>query len=215
MTVVVNHALRQLREAVLDATETDRAVVAGLSLGAVWHFSSPLMSPAASSASCASGPRWHLRRSASTAYEYPFDERLPTTEGWAKYNRYHWLEGGYPDFLDFFFGQFFPEAHSTKQIEDFVGWGLEIDPATLVTIQDGIIPREREPMRSVCERITAPILVIHGDADVIQHHAAGEALAQITNGQLVIVGGGGHGVLARDPVVVNRVIKRFVERVAR
>ena len=34
-------------------------------------------------------------------------------------------------------------------------------------------------------------------------HAAGEALADITGGQLVTIGGGGHGVQARDPVVVN------------
>jgi len=201
--------------AVLDATETDRAVIAGLSLGAVYALQLAADEPGRVLGVVCLGPAVAFAAERLDRDEYPFDERLPTTEGWAKYNRYHWLEGGYRDFLEFFFGEFFPEAHSTKQTEDFVGWGLEIEPETLVTIQDGIIPREREPMRSVCERITAPVLVIHGDADVIQHHAAGEALAQITNGQLVIVGGGGHGVLARDPVVVNRLIKRFVERVAR
>ena len=30
----------------------------------------------------------------------------------------------YRDFLEFFFGQMFNEPHSTKQIEDAVGWGL-------------------------------------------------------------------------------------------
>ena len=59
------------------------------------------------------------------------------------------------------------------------------------------------------------MLVIHGDEDAIQPHAAGAALADITGGELVTIGGGGHGVQARDPVIVNRVIKRFVDRVGR
>ena len=59
------------------------------------------------------------------------------------------------------------------------------------------------------------MLVIHGDEDAIMPHAAGEALARITGGHLVTIGGGGHGVQARDPVIVNHVIKRFVDRVGR
>ena len=34
-------------------------------------------------------------------------------------------------FLEYFFAQMFNEPHSTKQIEDCVGWGLETDPETL------------------------------------------------------------------------------------
>ena len=36
------------------------------------------------------------------------------------------------DFLEFFFGQCLTEPHSTKQIEDAVGWGLETDADTLL-----------------------------------------------------------------------------------
>ena len=35
------------------------------------------------------------------------------------------------EFLEYFFSQIFTEPHSTKQIEDCVGWGLEIAPETL------------------------------------------------------------------------------------
>ena len=69
------------------------------------------------------GPALGLAPMPAEREVHPFNERLSTTEGWAKYNRYHWLEGGYPDFLEFFFHQFFPEPHSTKQIEDFVELG--------------------------------------------------------------------------------------------
>ena len=51
-----------------------------------------------------------------------FDEELDTDEGWAKYNRHYWLSD-YRGFLEFFFAQVFTEPHSTKQIEDCVGWG--------------------------------------------------------------------------------------------
>ena len=53
-----------------------------------------------------------------SATAYAWDGGYDTTEGWAKYNRHYWLEGGYDDFLEFFFGEMFPEPHSTKQIED-------------------------------------------------------------------------------------------------
>ena len=45
------------------------------------------------------------------------------------------------DFLEFFFSQMFTEPHSTKPIEDCVGWGLETDAETLVATQRGARPR--------------------------------------------------------------------------
>ncbi len=57
-------------------------------------------------------------------------------EGWAKYNRHHWLRD-YPDFLTFFFGQVFTEPHSTKQIEDCIAWGLDTEPEVLIASVEG------------------------------------------------------------------------------
>ena len=59
-----------------------------------------------------------------------FTEPLPTDEGWAKQNRHYW-QRDYPGFLEFFFGRCFTEPHSTKQIEDGIGWALETTPDTL------------------------------------------------------------------------------------
>ncbi len=52
---------------------------------------------------------------------------LDTDEGWAKYNRHYWRARlrGLPRVL---LRADVPEPHSTKQIEDCVGWGLETDP---------------------------------------------------------------------------------------
>ena len=38
------------------------------------------------------------------------------------------------DFLEFFMSKCFTEPHSTKQIEDAVGWGLETDPEVLADL---------------------------------------------------------------------------------
>ena len=200
--------------AVLDVTGTDRAVLAGLSLGAVWGLQVAIDAPGRVIGVVCLGPAVAFAPMPHRTV-YPFDEPLTTTEGWAKYNRYYWLDGGYADFLDFFFGRFFPEPHSTKQIEDFVGWGLEIEPTTLVATNDGVAPVGSGPFRDVCPRVSVPVLVIHGDRDEMSAHANGEGLAELTGGELVTIAGGGHGVLARDPVVVNRAIRRFVDRVAR
>jgi hypothetical protein len=55
-----------------------------------------------------------------------FDEVLDTDEGWAKFNRHYWPRD-YEGFLHFLFTQCLTEPHSTKQIEDAVGWGLDTD----------------------------------------------------------------------------------------
>ena len=56
-------------------------------------------------------------------------------EGWQRYNRHSWV-ADHRGFLEFFFGEMFSEPHSTKQIEDCIGWGLETTPEVLVATDD-------------------------------------------------------------------------------
>ena len=67
----------------------------------------------------------------------PFEDAIETDEGWAKYNRHYW-QRDYLGFLEFFFAKCFNEPHSSKQIEDCIGWGLETDPDTLADTTRGI-----------------------------------------------------------------------------
>ena len=60
-------------------------------------------------------------------------------EGWERWNAHHWREDQ-AGFAEFFFGEVFPEPHSTRQVEDAVGWALETDAETLVATQS---PRRR------------------------------------------------------------------------
>jgi pimeloyl-ACP methyl ester carboxylesterase/predicted glycosyltransferase len=194
--------------AVLDATRTERAVIVGLSAGALWGALLAAEHPERVEAvvfiAAAAPFAQHLARSVT-----PFDEPLPSYEGWAKYNRHHWLED-YRDFLEFFFGQVFTEPHSTKQIEDCVGWGLETDGATLALTYLGRELREAEPFRELCRRITCPVLVIHGTDDAVRPFIVAEELAQVTGGELVALEGSGHCPHARDPVQVNLLLRDFI-----
>ena len=52
-------------------------------------------------------------------------------EGWQKYNRHYWTSN-YRDWVEFFVGNVFTEPHSTKQVEDGIGWALETTPEVLI-----------------------------------------------------------------------------------
>ncbi|MDX6726711.1 MAG: hypothetical protein QOK49_1516 [Baekduia sp.] len=196
--------------AVMDATATERAVLVGLSRGALWATHMAADHPERVSAAV------YISPAAPLAPEDPgrgivarFEEELDSDEGWAKYNRHFWHRD-YKGFLEFFFAQMFSEPHSTKQIEDCVGWGLETDAETLAdttTALDG----SGEGFAGVCARVRCPVLVIHGDGDRIRPHAQGAALARATGGELVTLAGAGHGAHARDPVAVNRLLREFIE----
>src|SRR6185436_2965137 len=54
---------------------------------------------------------------------------------WVKYNGAYWRER-FDDFAWFFLGQCFTESHSTKQIEDGVGWALQASGEVLTAEHD-------------------------------------------------------------------------------
>ena len=201
--------------AVLDATGTEQAVLVALSRGAMWAVQFAADHPERTAGIVTIGPAVDLVRSVRERVEYAFDAQLDTTDGWAKYNSHYWQrsESDYRDFLEFFFEQMFHERHSTKQIEDCVGWGLEIAPATLVDATRGEQLYSLERFREACRRVAAPVLVIHGQQDHIIAHAQGVALAELTGGELFTIVGGGHGPQARHPILVNRLIDEFVGKV--
>jgi pimeloyl-ACP methyl ester carboxylesterase/predicted glycosyltransferase len=193
--------------AVMDATNTDRAVIVGWSAGGLWGTLLAAEHPERVAGAVFIDPAspfaQHLARTTT-----PFDEPLESYEGWAKYNRHYWLEH-YRDFLEFFFAEVFTEPHSTKQFEDCVGWGLETTPETLALTYLGRELHDREEFAELCRRIACPVLVIHGTDDAVRPFVAGEELARQTGGELVALEGSGHGPHARDPVRVNLLLREF------
>ena len=198
--------------AVMDATGTERAVLVALSRGAVWGLELGALHPERVAGIVFIAPGLPLgQRPAWVAH--PFTERLGTTEGWAKFNQHYWREH-YREFLEFFFSRMFTEPHSTKPIEDTVGWGLETDPETLIATQLGVSRHgeSSDPERAaeLAARVRCPVLVVHGDGDAIRPLANGATLAELTGGRLVTIEGSGHAPHVRDPVRVNLLLRDFI-----
>jgi pimeloyl-ACP methyl ester carboxylesterase len=200
--------------AVMDASGTECAVVVTLSMGAQRSLLLADAHPerVLGMAFIAPSVRLVPGHTERDAYEARFFEELDTEEGWAKANVHYWRRD-YRGWLQFFFENAFCEPHSTKQIEDAVGWGLETDAETLIAT--AIAPELDEPTtREIAGRLSCPVLVIHGTDDAIRPYEAGKELAAVSGGELITMPGVGHLPQARKPVAVNLALREFVEKVA-
>ena len=193
--------------AVLDATQTEKAFVVTLSLGAQRTLVLAAEHPERVHGVIFIAPTLPIAPGHSYR-DIPFHEPLDTDEGWAKFNAHYWRRD-YAGFVEFFMSQCVTQPHSTKPIEDAVGWGLETDAETLITLSARRFLDEGL-MRELCAKVRCPVLVIHGDEDAITPHERGAELASATAGDLVTIEGGGHFVHARDPVKTNLLIRDFV-----
>jgi predicted glycosyltransferase len=108
----------------------------------------------------------------------------------------------------------FNEPHSTKPLEDTVGWALETTPEVLVAIEEseGL---NAEQTIELAERVKCPMLVIQGTRDQITGHNRGVRLAEAAGAELVMLEGSGHGPHVRDPVKVNHLLRDFIAPPAR
>jgi pimeloyl-ACP methyl ester carboxylesterase/predicted glycosyltransferase len=194
--------------AVLDATSTARAVVVAASCGALWGSVLAAQHPDRVAGIVYIAPAVGLADGHPDRQGHDFGQQYDTYEGWAKYNQHYWRRD-YPDFLQFFFDKCLSEAHSTKAIEDCVGWGLDTDPESLIAATEGLSSLSVEELTVALARIHCPALVIHGDADLIRPHAQGAALAAALDAPFVTLQGSGHLPWVRDPVAVNHLLRAF------
>jgi pimeloyl-ACP methyl ester carboxylesterase len=194
--------------AVMDATQTDRAIIVGFSRGVQRGLLLAANHPERVEAAVFIGPTYpgggHPRPERAV---YSWEDELDSDEGWARYNKHYWLRD-YRGFLKFFLSTMFPEPHSTKPIEDGVGWGLETTGETLVLTDGGL---EAGEARELARRVRCPVLVVHGDRDGMSDVSRGIALAEHTGGQLVVLEGSGHAPHVRDPVKVNLLVRDFLK----
>ncbi|HVD80886.1 MAG TPA: alpha/beta fold hydrolase [Propionibacteriaceae bacterium] len=194
--------------AVMDATQTDRAIIVGFSQGVQRGLLLAANHPERVEAAVFIGPTYpgggHPRPERAV---YSWEDELDSDEGWARYNKHYWLRD-YRGFLKFFLSTMFPEPHSTKPIEDGVGWGLETTGETLVLTDGGL---EAGEARELARRVRCPVLVVHGDRDGMSDVSRGIALAEHTGGQLVVLEGSGHAPHVRDPVKVNLLVRDFLK----
>ena len=191
--------------AVLDAVGVDRVVAVGVSLGGRHALQLAAWYPDRVAGVVAIG--------AALPWPLPpdFDEQKPRYEGADKVNSHYWL-ADYRGWVEFFMSLVFTEPHSTKQREDGVAWGMETSAETLVlTARAADADGGDAAAEAVCRQVRCPVLVVHGQGDLVVPHETGVALARMTGGQLVTIRGGGHAPTMRDPVRVNLLIRNFTE----
>jgi pimeloyl-ACP methyl ester carboxylesterase/predicted glycosyltransferase len=193
--------------AVLDATKTPRATIVSLSVGAQRALILAAEHQDRISGAVFIAPSVPLAAPRADDPRYLLDAVLPADRGWPKAEFAGVLQD-YRGFLEFFFAQMFTEPHSTKPIEDCVGWGLQTTAETLIATEIGN-GMDEATTRDLCARVSCPVLVIQGTADAISGPGRGIALAEATGGDLVLLEGSGHGPHVRDPVRVNLLLRDF------
>ncbi len=201
--------------AVMNATETDRAVMASLSRGAQYQLELARLAPERVAGAAFIGPLFPYTRSHwsvllnKTLLSKTFHRRAPRV-WWGHLNGVNWRDD-YPEFAEWWISRCFSEPHSTKGIEDGVDWALDTDAETLIATAYGPIHSDRRALRSLAEGLDCPVLVVQGSRDRITPPRDGRALARLGGGQLEVVRGSGHFPHARKPVQVNLALRDFSE----
>jgi pimeloyl-ACP methyl ester carboxylesterase/predicted glycosyltransferase len=208
--------------AVMDATGTQRAVMVSLSAGARYHLELARLAPERMVGAAFTGPMfpytpshlwlmrskliwWTISRPAISPRFYRW---------WGHFNAVHWRKE-YPVFAEWFVSRALPEPHSSKAIEDGVGWALDTIPETLIaTVGDEQSAHRFNPpraLRRLARNLNCPVLVVSGEHDKIVPPSDARALARLSGGKLETVKGAGHLLHARKPVQFNLALRDFSE----
>ncbi len=200
--------------AVMDATGTQRAVAVCLSRGAQFLLELVRLAPERVAGAAFIAPmfpytlsHWSVLLDPRLA---PWFEKRGVYRWWGRMNAVYWRQD-YPGFAEWFISRCLPEPHSTKAIEDGVGWALDTDPETLIATARGVWLRDRRELRTLAENLDRPVLVIHSDRDRITPVRDGRALARLARGKLELISSAGHFPHVRRPVQVNLALREFCE----
>ena len=202
--------------AVMDATDTPRAMLVGLCFDGVWRairlaveapdrvsgivafaVGVPFLTP--------DHPWW-----AGTAVE----AGLPAYEGWGKVSRHAWRLD-YADSSRFFFERIASEPHSTKLIDDAVAWAVDGDVDAMIAEADAGFPFDRDQVIAICRAVRCPMHLVHGTEDHCQPVDRARALADLTGAPLTVVEGADHMIPGRHPVLANLIIRELAEAIRR
>jgi pimeloyl-ACP methyl ester carboxylesterase/predicted glycosyltransferase len=198
--------------AVLDAARVDAAVVAGVSLGALYGLHFATRHPERALGALMMGPTISFIPPDIERPGVRWAEELDDYEGWAKYNKHYWLQD-WRGFLEFFLAQIFSEPHSTKQIEDGVAFGLDTTPDVIVAAQPSSSNlADRADAERLLRSIRCPVVVAHGTDDHIIPFGRGVNVAELAGGDFVEFTDSGHALQAREPVQINLLLRELAAR---
>jgi pimeloyl-ACP methyl ester carboxylesterase/predicted glycosyltransferase len=183
---------------VLDAVAIDRATAVASSGGTHRTLLLAADHPERIEAVAFVGPRTHLVEDAAGEVATAF------------------ATGDLDGFLKTFMAAAFSEPHSTKAIEDGIGWGHGTTMEILRAAREADRPSDLDAYRSMCERINQPVLIVQGTDDRLTPEQHGRSLAEAIgdNAREILIEGGGHRTDLRDPVRFSVLLRDFVRSTA-
>jgi pimeloyl-ACP methyl ester carboxylesterase len=191
--------------AVLDATATERAMLASLSPRAALALALAVEHPERVQAVAFITPQlWRV-----DGFVRPFTAgRKERYDGYDKFNPTYWKRD-YEGFVRWFANTAFPRPHSTRQIERLYEEALMTDPDTLIAATIGFDMYEREEALALARTIRCPVLVTQNGGGAFWPKDTSGPLADATGGRLHVFDGLGPIVGGRWPVAMNLVLREF------
>src|SRR5262249_6027900 len=168
--------------AVLDAAGADRAVLVAHCHAVPWalHLAAGYPHPVAGLSALARAFPGAPPHPYTAEPERRWADPVDAPSGWSMRNRHFWRQdGGYREWVEFFFGQQLPEPHSTKQYEDTVGWALDTDAEAMIAEREGRAAPAGSEAEALCRRVRCPVRVLHGSDDRCQPVARGRRAAEL------------------------------------
>lgn len=195
--------------AVLDATETERAMLVSASPRAPVGLQLAVEHAERVRAAAFITPQLWVPGEYRRAFGAGEKERY---EGWEKFNPHHWKRA-YRDFVEHWATLVYPHPHSTRQIEDYVAYGLETDGETMIAAMTGFDMYRREEALELARRIRCPVLVTQNGGGSVGEKETSGPFAEASGGRLLVFDGLGPAVASRWPVVMNIALREFFESV--
>jgi len=191
--------------AVLDATATDRAMLASISPRAALALALAVEHPERVQAVAFITPQlWRIGE-----FVRPFTAgRRERYDGYDKFNPSYWKRD-YEGFVWWFASRAFPHPHSTRQLEHLYEEAFQTDPETLIVATIGFDMYEREEALALAATIRSPVLVTQNGGDAFWPKDTSGPLAEASGGRLHVFEGLGPVVGARWPVAMNLVLREF------
>ena len=197
--------------AVMDATETERAVLVGGGRGAYRALIAAAREPDRALALVLAVPDWWLRPEFVEAFLS--EPRDSYGDGFDRLNPHYW-RNDWEGFLRWWMAIGLPEPHSTKAFEDAVGWGLETDPDTFWVAAQAPGVAGRTELAELGRKVNCPILVMEAGQDAVAPEGQAQLVADATGAELIGFPNTGHALVGRHPVAFNLALREFVERAA-
>jgi pimeloyl-ACP methyl ester carboxylesterase/predicted glycosyltransferase len=197
--------------AMMDATDTKSAILVGFSL------SGPICTILASyypdrvKAAIVIGTNSGLVPGHDHRKPGEFENTFENPTGWQKMNRGHWKDN-FSDFAEFFAGQVHKEPHSTKQLEDAISWSGQTNGEIMTAEWDGRFDGNYPLEAKHYQRISCPMLVVHGRHDAQQPVIQSETVAKLTGGELVVFEQAAHAPHARFSGQFNILMRDFLAK---